>query len=237
MMSRIRACVGRVVLSLAVLALVVGCRGQRVVVIDEPVLPFEPVIESCEDAFAFGETGVDCAGLEMGCFEELGCCVESAFCEFGHLIVVEDCGGCGDCVEDVECGSNTWCLEGTCVPCPPVGECPACPGELEPLIRNGCETCECVPASQCVSDADCGDPGIMRCETGAFCACDDHTCCSNACVSFECAAPEPPPEGCVRPCGEGDPCETGACRQINCRCDGDHWECESVCTMDPTPEC
>ena len=217
-----------------------GCQGERVVVLEEPPDPPPSTpIETCEAALTEGEPGDDCVGLEMGCSESVGCCVEAAFCELGSLILVEDCSGCEVCVEDADCGPLAWCVgEGDCVPCPMVDGCPPCPDDLIPVDINGCETCECVPPiSDCSIDEDCGDPASLYCAQGALCTRDHPSCCVNVCTEFDCAAVEPPPEGCMLPCLDELMCESGLCEQLGCRCVEDHWECDEVCATESTIEC
>ncbi|MCA9605504.1 MAG: hypothetical protein KC619_07905 [Myxococcales bacterium] len=223
---------------IAILFVLLGaCRGERAVVLAPPEPPMPPPpISTCEEALDVGMEGDDCEGLEMGCIRDTGCCFEHVFCELGHLVRFEDCGGCVDCTIDRDCGPGLWCLPGgLCAPCPPPEDCPPCPDGLTPLVRNECPTCECVPPSECEIDEECGDPMLYQCAIGAFCVCEDPGCCTNTCAPRDCSPPEPPPEGCVVPCD--DPACPGFCRNIGCRCEADAWVCDVECAFDAMPDC
>jgi len=220
-------------------ALPSACRGEVVGVFEGPDARVPP-IDSCERAFREGFTGAPCVGLAAGCRRERGCCVDEAYCDAGRLYLFDDmCDACGRCALDQDCAPGRICLAGAgfCVDCPGVPECPPCPPALVPVTRNGCETCECMPPSQCGSDEDCGDPALARCVPGAVCVCDEPgTCCANACASATCRAPGPPPEGCVGPCDEPG-CPTGLCRRLRCACDADAGVCDLECAVELDPSC
>lgn len=225
----------------ALVLLLTACRGQSVTVLDLPDASVPP-IDSCERAFSEGITGAPCEGLEMGCFRERGCCIDEAYCDAGRLFLFDDrCDACGRCGRDEDCAPGQICLGGAgmCVECPGPfpGECPPCPPELVAVIRNGCNTCECIPPTQCHVDEECGDPSVWRCARGLVCVCENpETCCANACAAVTCRAMGPPPEGCVVPCA--DPaCPTGLCRNARCTCDADRWVCEHECAFEPFPMC
>lgn len=220
-----------------------GCRGERRVVLDFPDAGAPPPpISSCDGALR-GSEGDACVDFEPECIIMTGCCVRQFICEINQLFIFEDCGLCAECSDDRECGAQEWCIgistsTGTCTPCPERGPCEDCPPDLVPLIRNGCETCECLPPTQCRNDEECmerfGDRGPF-CLPGQLCACDDISCCVNVCMDPSCTPPTAVPEGCVVDCPDMS-CELG-CRLQGCRCVDDRWECSRRCAESPEPRC
>jgi len=203
-----------------------ACRGPEVEILTEagPIL-------SCEEAFARGADGDACAIREGLCQRDLGCCVDEAICESGVLFRLgENCDGCGSCVGDAQCALGSWCIGGDCIPCAPDPACPPCPAGLESFERNGCGSCECVPAVQCLVPSDCDPAGGGTCVPGSACApCGDGECCSSACADPDCPALDLTPEGCERPCSDPGACPSGVCRQLGCFCDAAGWRCTEEC--------
>ena len=149
---------------------------------------------------------------------------------------VEPDQGGGECATDADCQSGAeWCVEGACQPCDNSGlVCDlACSYGWVFYERNGCHPCECAPANQCTSDADCGSG--RKCYAGAFCwdwcPPDDPSCCfGNICSGAGCSTPAP--GGCVvRGCPQGGTCSTtSGCAPSSCSCDSGGWVCTEDCS-------
>lgn len=169
------------------------------------------------------------------------CCQTLATCDGGSLSLNRYCEpGCTPCADDRQCAPGMQVCDGSqCVACPDVGMCPPCPSGLEPLVRNGCATCTCAPASQCDVDptqcqgAQCY-PGMV-CAPG--CAPGDASCCANVCAAPGC--PIPAPLGCDTACPPNEMCTT--CVTGACACQMGQWVCTAVCgertgaCFQPTP--
>ncbi len=193
----------------------------------------------CAAALKLGRKGEPCSGFR-GCVtrSEDGCCSRSAECAGGVLDVQESClpacpGPCGD---DSQClPGREWCTAGQCTPClqPPEGCFDNCPRGWKPRMRNGCYTCDCVPPSQCRTDAECA-AGFV-CYGGASCppGCKpgDPSCCEgNFCGPPGCALPSP--TGCMTVgCATGFTCVVRGCTPTYCRCDSSsgNWLCTTDC--------
>jgi hypothetical protein len=113
-----------------------------------------------------------------------------------------------------------------------------CANGFQPLrlVRNGCAICECVPPSECSSNADCQNGDI--CYAGAQCeeGCSDATCCfGNQCSRPGCGGDLP--TLCLAfGCSNGDSC-LAACDATSCECDGVGWVCESTTGGAPVASC
>jgi hypothetical protein len=137
------------------------------------------------------------------------CCQTIATCVAGTLDLASYCQpGCAACMDDTGCVAGRQVCDGNvCVACPDTTNCAPCGPGLVPLVRNGCPTCTCAPASQC----DLADPTACNgdeCYPGLVCApgClpGDPTCCANVCAAPGC--PSPAPLGCDTDCATNPMC-------------------------------
>lgn len=169
------------------------------------------------------------------------CCQTIATCVGGTLALTPYCEpGCATCADDRACAPGRQLCDGNqCVDCPDASMCPPCPSGLAPLVRNGCPTCTCAPASECGLDpTTC--PG-EECYPGIVCApgCmpGDPSCCANVCAAPGC--PSPAPLGCDTTCSPAEMCST--CVTGACDCVMGQWQCTAVCgdrtgvCFQPTP--
>jgi hypothetical protein len=146
-------------------------------------------------------------------------------CCYGNQCVP---GSGGACSSDSDCEpGKEWCEGGRCVTCDNSGlQCKLGCEEGEELeVRNECHPCNCVPISDCRSDADCGE-GLI-CQPGQecvfICPAGDPSCCfGNRCVGGSgalCTTDED--------CGFGaEWCEGGRC----VTCDNTGELCDLACT-------
>lgn len=158
------------------------------------------------------------------------CCQTIATCVAGTLSLQSYCQpGCAACMDDTGCVAGRQVCDGNvCVACPDTTNCAPCGPGLVPLVRNGCPTCTCAPASQC----DFADPTACNgaeCYPGLVCApgCPpgDPTCCANVCAAPGC--PSPAPLGCDTDCATNPMCTS--CVTGACECIMGQWSCTAVC--------
>ena len=130
-------------------------------------------------------------------------------------------GACDRCIDDLDCGPFQLCEGFRCGGCPDLSDCIA-PAGLSALPRNGCRVCEFAPASDCLTEADCG--AGQRCVQGKTCAsgCDRLDCCANVCSDSNC--PGRAPLGCIASCGDAFP-DSVACLTTRCDCVAGQWGC------------
>lgn len=164
------------------------------------------------------------------------CCSETAYCTPMGLVVDKSCNpDCSMCVDDTGCVPGAAiCAMGSCTPCPSTINCPPCPMGWDRLRRNGCETCDCAPVSQCKADPNdpmnpvpqC--PAMEQCYPGerctAGCAPTDD-CCANACSAPGCMGPAP--IGCLMTCTNNPMCMQ--CAAEDCECVNGTWQCLERC--------
>jgi hypothetical protein len=194
------------------------------------------VVTDCDAALAafFRAEAAPCDFVARCSVAAGACCTQEVVCEAG-LVVGRPLScevGCIECRVDRECPATQLCDGTRCAACPgpPVGAvCPMCPPALEPVVRNGCSTCDCRPHTACRAASDCAPADV--CLPGQACdpACPDPdalACCANVCGPSTC--PFPVPMGCVTVCPPDVLC-AGPCMTINCRCDGTSWTCDRVC--------
>ena len=232
--------------ALALLALSAACttacttRRAALLSPDGGPEPTTPPITVCEEAF-FAAEGMPCAGFDRCSLPRGACCLQETVCDAGVIVQLPPfCDPeCIDCSIDDACPPGRICDGTQCVGCPrdPSGApCPACPDGLVPVVRNGCETCECMPQSECRIREDCGPE--LECYPGQVCmpGCDMRAeCCANVCGPPEC--PYPAPLGCITECPPELACE-GPCVTARCSCDGTLWTCEPTCAPpDLVPMC
>ena len=135
----------------------------------------------------------------------------------------------GLCFAHGDCPTFSVCQDSQCVSCPAV---PAlcsgpCPFNFFPLLaeRNGCEICECVAPSECVSNDDCQPWEI--CYAGVQCTqgCTQPSCCSgNQCSQPGCGPPWDAAGCVVAGCPGGGSC-LSECDREACDCNGVDWMC------------
>jgi hypothetical protein len=134
------------------------------------------------------------------------------------------------CAMHGECAVGTLCRDNRCLECAQLADTCADPCDHGfrrfHVIRNGCDTCECVPPSECTISTDCANGEV--CYAGTHCAdgCNDPTCCSgNQCSPAGCGAA---PAACLAfGCSAGGQC-LAACEATTCECDGVSWICGST---------
>jgi hypothetical protein len=217
-----------------------ACTAESTV-LDAP----EGLVLSCDDAWQAGQPGVPCVLDEGPCDRanpvDPTCCTDYAYCTMDGLVMDTVCDPECACVDDSTCEYGVRICElstGLCEQCPSPDLCPACPDGWTRLQRNGCETCQCAPPSQCERPGDLCDDQQSWCYPGASCAemCDAFTpgCCANACSAPGC--PEPAPVGCFAECPPELGCQT-FCATQSCVCDGAQWTCDAICVEDLSVSC
>jgi hypothetical protein len=225
---------------LTILLLSCAKREAALVSLDAGVDDLRPEITSCDEALRSGRNGDACSFGDCLPIQRTPCCRQGASCIEGELTIDWDCiEDCTTCLSgfDTECRLNQICVESRCVDCPAIDQCQPCAPGLEPVVRNGCTLCECMPASACISPSDCGPE--LECIGGQVCrdgCIDQFTCCANACGARTCVAPAP--VGCTMlNCPPELGCEY-LCMAAECRCTETEWVCRAVCiTPDLDPPC
>lgn len=216
----------------ALLVLLLGCTQQQA------VLSIVTEVTDCAEAFR-APPGSPCDLVDV-CKQpnpdDPMCCTETAYCTPMGLVVDRSCNpDCSTCFDDTGCAPGAAiCVGGTCTPCPPPINCAPCPMGWEPLRRNGCETCDCAPVTECKIDRSdpmapasmCVDPNEVcypgeRCTAG--CAPSDD-CCANVCAAPGC--PEPAPLGCLVACSDPNCMQ---CAAEACECVNGTWQCAERC--------
>ncbi|MEZ4403757.1 MAG: hypothetical protein R3B06_27280 [Kofleriaceae bacterium] len=224
-------------------ALVVTLAAVGCVTSDGNVLTSGTPLTECSQARARTSDQQACAFTDVCSIPDdtdPGCCQQIVTCASGTLHLERYCSpGCQQCVDDTACPPGmTICDGNQCVACPDPAMCPPCAPGTAPLIRNGCPTCTCAPASECdaADPAACAQPNPEVCYPGQVCApgCDatDPTCCANVCAAPGC--PVPAPQGCDTACPPGLGCAT--CVTTGCACVMGQWSCGAVCG-EPTRQC
>lgn len=228
----------------AILAAILATGLAACVAADEPVLTAGPTLRTCADVLARTSDlqacefdGV-CSWSDPASPNGVACCTYFAVCAGGRLLIEPMCPpGCQACMDDTQCEVGlSWCspATGTCEACPDPSMCAACPPGTEPIVRNGCATCTCAPASECSG----GDPNGMElvcapmetCYRGQLCtdgcAPGDASCCANVCAAPGCA--DPAPQGCLMDCPMAANCSQ--CMASGCTCENGVWRCTPVCS-------
>ena len=217
-------------------ALVIGAALATACTVDTAVLivPDAGGSTTCAQVLAGGE-GVACVG-ELRCERPVpldpACCAEFVVC-IGNQ-VTSLCDPCKACEDDRGCPAGVeMCINHQCKSCLDPSQCPPCPPDFEPLLRNGCPTCFCAPRSECHSPDECLPtdscyPGQV-CAAG--CAPGDLACCANACGSTAPTCQSLAPVGCEMRCPPGSPCPS--CVAMKCHCDGGVWSCLPGCGPPP----
>jgi hypothetical protein len=211
----------------------------------------DAILTTCSDVWATGEPD-DACDLSEPCARDAPgdplCCTQFAYCRMGLLVMDQTCNpSCVQCVDDLSCAPGEATCQGTsCVPCldgGPAGQmCAQCPPGWVYLTRNGCQTCQCAPPSEC-SGPDgivCGDPNMSeQCYMGASyadpgCSPLDPGCRADVCSIPGCA--EPAPLGCFTQCDPSNPA-CGTCATDTCECDPSTgtWSCTQIC-IDQYPQ-
>jgi hypothetical protein len=196
-------------------------------------------ITSCSSVWTRGRPGVAC-NFSGPCHLETpdGCCTGFAACRDGTLLMHSTCT-CGGqaCETDDDCAYGiTICgPEATCIACPSIDTCAACPDALERRVRNGCQTCTCTPKSQCAFPRGCETGACYQGQSCAEgCVADDPSCCANVCAAEGCG--DRAPLGCESSaCAE--PCGTDLCLTAECACLGNTWYCSARCMPGATTTC
>lgn len=225
-------------LAVAAAAAVAGCAID-----DRDVLVVGPVLQACDEAFRRVSDHQACAFTGVCALPLPGapaCCAELVACRAGTLSVTPYCdSGCISCGGDGDCPAGERLCDGSvCTPCPDPTTCAACAMGTVPVVRNGCTTCECGPASECTGAADpaCDPMTGLVCYPGQRCGLgclpEEPGCCLNVCSTPGCASPAP--LGCDTPCPPNLGCPS--CQTAGCRCDGMAWTCDAVCA-EPTGAC
>ena len=207
-----------------------------------------------------GSGAIGSGGSAFRCTDDNGCAgtqvCEDSSCEPCSYLLdrsLEDCPGavvaaddsrngctvfeCFQCDAHGQCPVGKICDNRICVACeltPTEEECfPRCDelGQRAMLVeRNGCTLCECLPASQCWTDAECAAPEI--CFPGQRCDCPEGVFGPECCYGNLCGMPECPPTDTlpcsVVGCPDGQVCEP-PCPPTDCWCDGEAWECGDLC--------
>jgi hypothetical protein len=220
-----------------VLVLLAGCSVEATV-LEDPA----GVILGCDQAWTTGVPGAPCS-LDGPCDRQTPsdpmCCTDFAYCTEAGLVIDTACDPTCSCQDDRACEYGARiCENGVCEACPPPDVCPPCPEGWARLLRNGCESCQCAPPSQCELPGELCPDQASVCYAGASCAemCDAYTpgCCDNTCAAPGCEGPAP--VGCYTDC----PVELGCpsiCATSACTCDGARWSCDAVCVDDLTISC
>lgn len=198
----------------------------NVLVDGTPITSCDQLATRTSDQQACTFTGICALGLPS----DPGCCQQLATCAGGSLHLDQYCEtGCIACDDDTDCTAGTeLCDANRCTACPTPASCDGwpCPAGTTNLVRNGCATCTCAPASECESSTGCGAdtcyPGLV-CAAG--CASADPGCCTNTCAPAGC--PSPAPVGCDTACPASFECET--CITGACECVGATWVCTPLC--------
>ncbi len=207
----------------------------------------------CENTYGCDSSCLNPSEAEMrnGCYTcrcvEPNACVADAECDEGEIcqpgdLCLDWClagdpaccygnqcvpGGGDLCTSDADCTAGAeWCEAGRCVQCDNSGLACflACVEGEELAERNGCFPCECVPITECKSDADCADDAV--CLAGDlclfYCPAGDPTCCyGNTCVGGSGAACSSDAD-----CAAGfEWCEAGRC----VACDNSGQYCDLAC--------
>ncbi len=129
------------------------------------------------------------------------------------------------CVTDVDCAWGAeWCEGGWCTPCDNSGlVCNLFCSNGFVAPRNGCQPCECAPATcTWVGSGGCGCGS--SCPAGSVCEAGLGRCVEDSCANVDCAGPCDPLRGCIAP-----ECATDAdCRLVYSSC-----SCQAVPAASP----
>ncbi len=215
-----------------------ACALASCVAADAPVLTAGPTLTTCAQVEARANDlqpcdfdGV-CSWSDPVNPDGTTCCTYFAVCAEQRLVIEPMCApGCQACMTDGNCPSGeAWCTGSTCTACPPPDMCPPCPMGTVPIVRNGCPTCTCAPASECIDPASCDAPVGEQCYRGQVCsdgcAPGDAGCCANVCAAPGCS--EPAPQGCRMDCLMDPNCPQ--CMATDCVCTNGLWSCTPVCS-------
>lgn len=149
-----------------------------------------PTSASCSDDSGCTGPGEHCDIFAMRCIT--GCLIDYD-CTYGNVCVGHKCaapvtctsdrqcspgvcgagGRCVDCKTTADCGTNAYCLAGSCVGAPK-----ACSAARDCAERN--QVCAGRICTECGTDADCLDPARTKCRAGVcrykYQRCDDSIC-------------------------------------------------------------